>query len=115
MESSGVVAGAGAGQHALKVKNQFQRRIVFTELIFNLKCVLAWCFEGFWSLGRGLGGVWEALGGSLEGSGGGPKCPWQALGHLYCILEASWARSGEYGQAFRGQFGASWPDLGAVQ
>ena len=89
MESSGVVAGAGSGQQVLKVKNQFQRCIVFTELIFNLKCVLAWFFEGFWSLGVGIGGVWEALGGSLERSGSGLERPWQALGHLYCILEAS--------------------------
>ena len=115
MESSGVVAGAGSGQQVLKVKNQFQRCIVFTELIFNLKCVLAWFFEGFWSLGGGLGGVWEALGGSLERSGGSLERPWQALGHLYCILDASWERSGGFGQAFRGQFGASWRDLGAFR
>ena len=115
MESSGVVAGAGSGQQVLKVKNQFQRCIVFTELIFNLKCVLAWFFEGFWSLGGGLGGVWEALGGSLEGSGGGLERPWQALGHLYCILDASWERLGGFGEAFRGQFGASCRDLGAFR
>ena len=96
MESSGVVAGAGSGQQVLKVKNQFQRCIVFTELIFNLKCVLAWFFEVFGSLGGGLGGVWEASGGSLEGSGGGLEGPWQALGHLYCILDASWERSGGF-------------------
>ena len=78
MESSGVVAGAGSGQHALKVKNQFQRCIVFTELIFNLKCVLAWFFEGFWSLGGGLGGVWEALGVPWRGL----EAVWSALGRL---------------------------------
>ena len=75
MESSGVVAGAGSGQKALKVKNQFQRCIVFTELIFNLKCVLALFFEWFWSLGGGLGGVWEALG-----------VPWSGLGAVWSVL-----------------------------
>ena len=106
VESSGVVAGAGSGQQVLKVKNQFQRCIVFTELILKFKCVLAWFFEWFRSLGGSLGGVWEALGGSLEGSGSGRERPWQPLGaklgHLFGILDASRKHPGGFGEAIRG-------------
>ena len=57
----------------------------------------------------------EALLGGLGGFGRGLGHLGQGLERLNCILDASWERPGGFGQAFRSQFGASWPDLGAVR